>query len=43
MGEYVLVLKTRVEPHYAMLVRDALLAENLAVIFELFWEKTEGE
>lgn len=43
MGEYVLVLKTRAEPHYAMLVRDALLAENLAVIFELFWEKTDGE
>jgi hypothetical protein len=41
MGEYVLVLKTRDEPHYAMLVRDSLLAENLAIIFHIIWDRTQ--
>jgi len=38
IGEYVIVIKTRAEPHYALQIRDQVLAENLATVFEFAWD-----
>jgi len=38
MGEYVVALKTRTEPHYAIQIRDEVLAENMAAVFQFMWE-----
>lgn len=43
VGEYVLLLKTRSDPHYALQIRDHVLAENVRVVFELLWKMSEGK
>ena len=37
MGEFLLLLMSRQKPHYAFQIRDAVLAENLRVVFRLLW------
>lgn len=37
-GDYVVLLKTRADPHYALQIRDEILAENLYVFFNFVWE-----
>lgn len=36
-GEYIVLGKTNIEPHYAVQIKDPMLAENLRTIFELLW------
>lgn len=38
VGEYVVLLKTREEPHYALHIRDEVLADNLGAVFDFVWE-----
>ncbi|MBX7138385.1 MAG: helix-turn-helix domain-containing protein [Oligoflexia bacterium] len=42
VGEYVIILKTRSDPHYLMQIRDPLLAENFYAVFDKLWQLTEG-
>lgn len=39
-GDYVTVINTRVQPHYAFQVLDLVLAENLRRIFQSLWSTT---
>ena len=38
VGEYIVLLRTRSDPHYALQVRDLALAENVRVVFDRMWD-----
>ena len=37
-GEYIVLLMTRNEPHYAFQLRDSVFSSNLRLVFRLLWE-----
>lgn len=38
-GDYIILIMTRQEPHYAFQLHDAVFAANLRLVFMLLWEK----
>lgn len=42
-GEYIVVLKTQDHPHYAIQIRDSVLAENVFAVFDKLWQLTNRE
>ena len=40
VGEYLIILKTQDDPHYALQIRDQLLTENVYAIFDRLWQMT---
>ncbi|MCB0321944.1 MAG: hypothetical protein KDD69_00175 [Bdellovibrionales bacterium] len=40
-GEYLILIMTRAEPHYAYQLRDPVLAANQRLVFELLWNSLE--
>ena len=38
LGEYVILIMTRQQPHYAFQLKDAVFASNQRMIFELLWK-----
>lgn len=38
-GDYIILVMTRQEPHYAFQIRDAVFGENLRLVFKLLWER----
>jgi len=42
VGEYLVLLRTRSEPHYALQIRDQVLANNLAEVFNFMWSLAKG-
>ncbi len=39
-GEYIIMLMTKQNPHYAFQIKDSVFASNLRLIFELLWTTT---
>ena len=37
MGDYIVLLMTKAEPHYAFQLRDTLFAANLRLVYQLLW------
>lgn len=39
LGEYIVLIMTKQQPHYAFQLKDAVFAANLRLIFQLLWSK----
>lgn len=43
LGEYIIVLMTRHEPHYAFQIFDPVFSRNIKVVFEMLWNLTPDQ